>query len=526
MHARIIAGNRTKVKYLIGGAAVRYRSLGTWLRSAPTFVWLVVVLLLAMAARLPALGQHGLWIDEGNTYIRVALPLNLVLENLLAVRNQAPLYYLLMRLWTALLGISEFALRLPSTWCAVVNVALVYRLGSLSGRRRVGVWAALAMALNPFLVRLALEARMYTMAISLSTGAMWCFLLAVRKGGWWRWAALAIVSGMAYLTHYVTLVVGLVQFLVFLATFRTTYLSLRKWIIAQAVAVLPAAGWLALSMFSYGYTGIPGTWIPMPSLLTLPKTLWNFSLGYDGQFTPWTALGLLPFAVGLARGMWSVGERLWRWSMIVWFASPPLMAFVLSFVLRPCYLDRYLSVCVPAYLLWIVAGLTALSRATVRNVLGMLLLGAMAVSTLGILQGRRLPGADWRGAVEQVLEGVESGDRLFVDAKGFYVTFYYADHALPIERLDMASVGPVLKEALCQGGRVWLLYRDPAETCHVFDRVKTFNPYTGGRSEVGRWLVDYADQVSQEWFLDGLYLALLGPSDCTCDAVHGGEGCP
>ena len=376
------------------------------------------------------------------------------------------------------------------------------------------------MALNPFLVRLAREARMYTMAISLSTGAMWCFLLAVRKGGWWRWAALTVVSGMSYLTHYVTLVVGLVQFLVLLVTFRTTYLSLRKWIIAQAVAALPAAGWLALSMFSYGYTGIVGTWIPMPSLLTPPKSLWNFSLGYDGQFTPWTVLGLLPFAVGLAGGIWSVSERLWRWSMIVWFALPPLMGFVLSFVLRPCYLDRYLSICVPAYLLWVVAGLTALSKATVRNVLGMLLLGAMAVSTLGILQGRRLPGADWRGAVEQVLEGVENGDRLFVDAKGFYVTFYYADHALPIERLDMASVGPVLEEALCQEGRVWLLYRDPAETCHVFDRVRTFDPYTAERSEIGRWLADHAGQVRHESFLNGVYLALLESSGCGCDILR------
>jgi len=279
-------------------------------------------------------------------------------------------------------------------------------------------------------------------------------------------------------------------------------------------------------MFSYGYTGIPGTWIPMPSLLTPLETLWNFSLGYDGQFTPWTAVGLLPFAVGLARGVWSVGERLWRWSMIAWFALPPLMGFVLSFVLRPCYLDRYLSICVPAYLLWIVAGLTALSRATVRNVLSLLLLGAMAICTFGILRGRRLIGADWRGAVAQVLEGVEGGDRLFVDAKGFYVTFYYADHTLPIKRLDMASVGLVLEEALCQEGRVWLLYRDPAETCHVFDRVSTFDPYTAGHSEVGKWLANHTDQVSQEWFLNGVYLALLEPIDRTCDALRDGRGYP
>jgi hypothetical protein len=68
-----------------------------WLRSAPASIWLVVALLLATAARLPALGQQSLWIDEGNIYIQMVLPLAAVLENLLAVRDQTPLYYLLLR---------------------------------------------------------------------------------------------------------------------------------------------------------------------------------------------------------------------------------------------------------------------------------------------------------------------------------------------------------------------------------------------------------------------------------------------
>ena len=124
------------------------------------------------------------------------------------------------------------------------------------------------------------------------------------------------------------------------------------------------------------------------------------------------------------------------------------------------------------------------------------------------------------------LIGGDSVDRLFVDAKGFYVTFYCADHTLPIERLDMASVGLVLEEALCQEGRVWLLYRDPAETCHVFDRVGTFDPYTAGHSEVGKWLANHTDQVGREWLLNGVYLALFEPSDCICDALRDGGGYP
>jgi hypothetical protein len=281
-------------------------------------------------------------------------------------------------------------------------------------------------------------------------------------------------------------------------------------------------------MLSHGYSGIPGVWIPMPSLLTPLRTLWNFSLGYDGRFTLWAALGLLPLAVGLARGAWTSIERMWRNSVFLWLTLPPVMALVLSLALRPCYLDRYLGVCVPAYLLWIAAALVGLPRPRMRAVLGALLLVAMAVSTLGILTGQRFPAPDWRKAVAHVLEHTENGDRLFVDAKGFYVTFYYADHALPIEtgRLDIPSASMALDQVLCQEGRIWFLYRDPAESSHMLDRVKRFDPYTLGQPAIARWLTDHARHIRHERFLDGVYLALLDPVDCAllgADCGHGGD---
>lgn len=119
MHAQTIAENRTKVKHLVLCTTAWYRGLGKWQRSAPAYIWLVVALLLAMAVRLPALGRQSLWIDEGNTYIRVALPLNLVLENLLAVRNQTPLLLSL----TAIMGGAAWNFRV----CPAIALHVVRR---------------------------------------------------------------------------------------------------------------------------------------------------------------------------------------------------------------------------------------------------------------------------------------------------------------------------------------------------------------------------------------------------------------
>jgi len=232
---------------------------------------------------------------------------------------------------------------------------------------------------------------------------------------------------------------------------------------------------------------------------------------------------LLPFALGLLGGARLKAGPMWRTSMLIWLTLPPLVVLVSSFVLGPAYVDRYLSGCVPAYLLLVVAGLISLPRPGLRAAFSGLLLLAMAISTLCILSGQRFPKPNWRGAVAHVLEETESDDRLFADAKGLFVTFYYADHALPIVSLQMQEATAKLDEAICQGGRIWFLYRDPIETSHALDRARRFDPYTSGRTEIAAWLRDHAGQIRQEWFLNGVYLALVEPADCGGGTSSGGE---
>jgi 4-amino-4-deoxy-L-arabinose transferase-like glycosyltransferase len=493
--------------------ARRFKYLKTWLDSMPRLTWLVGALLLAVALRFPGLGQQSLWVDEGNTYIRAVLPLDVVVDNVLEVHDQAPLYYLLLRFSTRLLGSSEFALRLPSVFFGVVNVVFVYLLGRLSGRRRVGVLAAWATALNPFHVWYSREARMYSLGLLLVSSAMWCFVLALRRGGWRRWVALTIVSGAAYLTHYATLGVGLVQLSVFLLTFRATYRAFRRWFLAQVVAVVPAAGWLALSMIFHGYSGMRGSWIPVPSLLAPAKTLWNFSLVYDGQFTVWIAVALCVFIIILWTGIRRSGESLWHRTTTVWLILLPSLALVVSFVVGPVYVDRYLSICIPAYILLLSVGLGTFPVPKLRGAVGAFLFLSMAVSTLGIASGKRIAKAEWREAAAHVVEDARRGDRLFVDTKGFFVTSYYVGHTIAMRPLDTQSAGSQLDAALCQGGRIWFLYRDPSESPHRLAQSELFDPYVSGAPEIAAWLLNHADQVRQEWMLKGVYLALLGSSN-------------
>ena len=93
------------------------------------------------------------------------MPLDALLENFREARNQLPLYYLLVRPWISV-GKSEFVLRFFSTLWATISIPLIARLGYRLGGARVAVLAAFMLAVSPFHIWYAQEARTYTLLVA------------------------------------------------------------------------------------------------------------------------------------------------------------------------------------------------------------------------------------------------------------------------------------------------------------------------------------------------------------------------
>ncbi|MGH2537681.1 MAG: glycosyltransferase family 39 protein, partial [Candidatus Promineifilaceae bacterium] len=118
---------------------------------------LAALLLAAFALRGLNLGAKSLWLDEAFSVWSASRP---AAEIWLGLHdNHPPFYYLILRAWLYF-GRSEALLRLPSAFASLLAIALVCRLGRRAGGRRVGLWAALLLALAPLDVWYAQEARM------------------------------------------------------------------------------------------------------------------------------------------------------------------------------------------------------------------------------------------------------------------------------------------------------------------------------------------------------------------------------
>ena len=168
---------------------------------------------IACILRFANLDSKPLWTDEfstlvfslGNSFRGVPLdrPIDLptllqplqwspdagiadVLNHLLLESNHPPVYFMLAHWWMRLFGPSEDSLvwigrSLPAL-LGVISVPAIYFLGKFAfNSRLVGQCAAAMMAVSPYGIYLAQEARHYTLGILLVISSLFCLTLAAKK---------------------------------------------------------------------------------------------------------------------------------------------------------------------------------------------------------------------------------------------------------------------------------------------------------------------------------------------------------
>ena len=116
--------------------------------------------------------------------------------------KQPPLYYALLRFWTGLLGGSIHAIRSLSALISLLVFSGLYWLCRELFEAPRTAWVAVAlMAVSPFHVLYAQEARPYSLwaaMILLSSAAM---LRALRRQTWWSWSLYAATVALGFYSH-------------------------------------------------------------------------------------------------------------------------------------------------------------------------------------------------------------------------------------------------------------------------------------------------------------------------------------
>ena len=295
-----------------------------------------------------------------------------VVRAVLRSDTSPPLYYLLLNVWTRLLGTSDAALHGFSVLWSLLTLPLLWLLGRRVAGSREAALACLLFALAPISLYYSVEGRMYAMTWCLSSLTAWLTLRLHDPGGAGALTLWVVTSAAGLLTHY---------FYLFVWAACLAWLLLRPGRAARlhvaaaaAVVALAIAPWYRLVPASLAQWRITGHWLdgrPSPvRLLVAPLTL---GWGYLSGRGVWGGLNgadvLVALAMLAAAAAWLRRDRtavfsgpralLWLWALA---ACTGPVVFDLLRNTSTSLITRYALAGLPAGLLLAALAIAALPR--------------------------------------------------------------------------------------------------------------------------------------------------------------------
>lgn len=391
----------------------------------------MIYLGLIIAALLRFYNNTGvaLWHDEAFSALYIRYPFSEMMHRIV-LDVHPPLYYLLLRVWAMFAGDSLFSLRLLSIIFGVLTVWAGYMLTKTAfGSKKLAFVAAFFLAINPFQIQYALEARMYTLGTFLVLLASYFLLKALSRDAqslrikYWAGFTLA-VAGCLY-THYYLLfsvaAMGLYILYDVIATRR--FKNLLPAIISGAAAVALYLPWMKAFMEQVSRVQA-SYWIPAMDRWSVPATFWKMVLGgQEGRH--WvliiTALAAIAVILYFLRRIHSQE----KWLVFFGLAIPVLAAILIS-MKNNLYLDRYFVFASLYFTILIAAALYKLPNFFLRW-------GAMVLLSTVVLFAffknwtdydiRNKPGM--AAASEVVNVEAQKNDKIIVGSSFIYFTFKY-----------------------------------------------------------------------------------------------------
>jgi mannosyltransferase len=433
----------------------------------------LLVVLGAFALRLHELGARSLWTDEGSTWTAARGGLAAIVKRCAEREESPPLYYLLTHV-ALRLGDGEVALRMVPALASTLLVWLTYRFARLYAGRGQALVAATLVALSPFQVMYAQEARSYALAALFMVASLYLFARAFQLGRRRAWLPYVLVTALGLWTQVITLLGIGTQALLLLG--RPDRRRTGRWLLAQAVVALLYAPWLALS-WGRGESAAAGHWYlsapdahqvfrlaravaiaPVPIVRAAPgSSLPGLAHWLGAPAALWlvTVLTLVPFALAFL-GLRAPAQR------------RPLLATLLGMLLLPPAVvlaaSPWVSLWLPRFFVFLsvpFALLTAHGLARLRpRALGVAWSAALALlAAFGLAQYQSdAAKEDWRGVARHIAAHSTPGRTIVLvmfDEDAF--RFYDAQQPAPLPTLEVSHADAPL------GGTLTLRQRDEVE---------------------------------------------------------------
>lgn len=494
------------------GEARQVRGLSKNRSRFATPLLLPAIVALGGFLRFYQIGGKGLWLDEAFSIWMGRQPVGEMLGWLVNIDQHPPLYYTLLHFWM-ILGDSAATARSLSALFGAFTIPVIYLLGRRlsDGDEKTGLLAALILALSPFHVRFAQEARMYTLLALNASLALYALmrlltdsrsataLLGRQLTNLWRvwrggrsagcrrplptvetdlaWLSYIVFTTATLLSHNTAIFFPiaaniLVLSLILIRSRLAASNLLRNWLVAQAGVLLLWIPWL-IPFVVQSTSVYREFWIPAPTWPIVAGTVGAFLSDFLPRQARWLEVVWGLYAVLALLGLIRLRRRPARLVLLLVIFLTPFVGEWLVSLRRPIFYDRTLIwASIPLYLL-LAAGIRQL------RYWPYVLIALLMIATVNGLSLREyyvhFEKEQWDDAAAFVAGRVEPDDLILFNATWVQIPFDFyfrlhncpvAEHGVPVDLFERGILEPKMAasdlprlRSLTRGHRrVWLVY--------------------------------------------------------------------
>jgi mannosyltransferase len=333
-------------------------------RPRTDYIFVAIALVLLVGLALWNIAGPSIWFDEAfGAYL---IHYNFIdIARYTATDVHPPMFYWLLKIWTAVFGHTELGLRSMSVFFGVVAAVFGYVLVRRKFGRRAAIVGLFILVLSPLFIRYSQEARMYTLAAAIVLSATYVMLRALESKVQKLWVLYGILISLGMWTHYFTILAWLAHWVWRYVITRQTGVRgkalARKffdkhWLTAYIVAVGLFLPWLPAMVIQLADVQTNGFWIQPVGVDTVTSYFGSLTyfLEHD-HVTGWLAAVLIAMGIlitCLVVRAYHDGNRVFKHNyllLICLSAVPPILLFIASLPpLTSSFVERYVLPAVAA----------------------------------------------------------------------------------------------------------------------------------------------------------------------------------
>lgn len=364
-------------------------------------IWLV--LLLALILRLINLDQ-SLWWDEAINIVYAKTSSFWWFITKYPIGDfHPPGYFVILWLWGHIFGFSEFMIRLPSVIFGVGTVYFTYLLGRELFNKKIGLLAALFLAIAPLHIYYSQEARMYSLAAFVVTLSSY-FLIKFIENQKFAFLGLAFSIFLILYSDYLAYFILPAHF-IFIYFYHKKLI--RRYLLSVFLGILSLIPWMLIfpeqlrngvekSSLILGWRNVVGG-AGIKEVILLPVKILIGRVTFDNKllYTSIVIIASIPYIFSFKKLTAKLEERVNFLLLLI--IIPMLLAFIFSFFIPIFSYFRFLFI-LPALYLLVAYGLEKYKFPLNILLISLVIFFEIFASALYLLNSK-FHREDWKGMV-------------------------------------------------------------------------------------------------------------------------------